>query len=93
VEKVKTEADKFHEKRKVAQVAITQAFACVTHSLPDKPAVCWKEPIQGLYYPVTENNLNLWATMHVRNSWFILINIYLTIMIYRSKTLRNTLSP
>jgi hypothetical protein len=71
VEKVKTEADEFHEKRKAARAAITQAFMCVTHSLPDKPAVCWKEPVQGLCYPVTENNLNLWATMHVRFATYL----------------------
>ena len=82
MEKVRTEADEFHEKMKAAWVAITQAFTCVTHSLPDKPAVCWKEPIQGLCYPVTENNLNLWVTMHVRSSLFIHTNGHPTTMIF-----------
>ena len=65
VEKVKTEADESHGKQKAVQAAITQAFMCINHSLPDKLVVCWKEPVQGLCYPVTENNLNLWAMMHV----------------------------
>lgn len=65
VEKVKTEADKFHGNWKTAWAAITQAFMCITHSLSDKPAVCWKEPVQGLCYPVMEDNLNIWAMMHV----------------------------
>lgn len=57
--------------------AIIQEFKCATHSLPDKVAVCWKDPMNGLCYPVTENNLNLWSTMHVR----LLANTY-TICLY-----------
>lgn len=67
-DKPKSDAEIFHEKRVTARRAITEAFACPTHSLPDKPALCWKDPIQNMCYPITETNLNFWASLNVRPS-------------------------
>ena len=64
-EKRKSAGDKFHEKRVAARKAITNEFSCDIHSLPDKPVLCWKDLVQHLCYPITESNLNLWATLHV----------------------------
>jgi hypothetical protein len=27
--------------------------------------LCWKDPVNQMCYPITENNLNFWATLHV----------------------------
>jgi hypothetical protein len=62
----KTDADIFHEKRSIARKAIAEIHTCPIHSLPNKDAYCWRAPEQGLCYPLTESNLNLWATLHVR---------------------------
>lgn len=62
----KSESEIFHEKRIIARKEITDAFACPIHSLPDKPALCWKDPVQSVCLPITENNLNYWATLSVR---------------------------
>ena len=58
------EAEEFHSKKVVVQKAITDKFTCLIHSLPEKAVLCWKDP-QGLCYPITENNLNFWTTVHV----------------------------
>ena len=60
----KSEGKQFHEKRIAAWKAITNKFSCDIHSLPDKPILCWKDPVQHLCYPITESNLNLWVTLH-----------------------------
>ena len=44
---------------------IIELHSCLTHSHPDKKAICWKDE-HGICYPVTESNLNLWANMVVR---------------------------
>jgi len=64
-EQVKTAADIFHEQRVTARLAITEHWTCETHSLPSKPSLCFKNPSTGLCHPITENNLNLWAALHV----------------------------
>jgi hypothetical protein len=74
-ERPKSDADIFHEKRCAARKAITEVFSCATHSLPDKPALCWKDPGQNLCYPITESNLNFWATLNVRTESLCLFTI------------------
>ena len=64
-DKRKTEGDEFHEKKVAARKAITNEFSCDIHSLPDKPVLCWKDPVQHQCYPITEHNLSYWITLHV----------------------------
>jgi hypothetical protein len=73
-DKPKSEAEIFHEKRIVSRKAISEAFACPIHSLPDKAAICWKDPASNLCYPITETNLNFWASQHVRTRFDICIH-------------------
>jgi hypothetical protein len=69
----KSDTDIFHEKKKAAQKAITDAFACAVHSLPDKLTPCWKGP-DGFCYPITESNLNYWSTLHVSASLHVRVH-------------------
>ncbi|KIL67256.1 hypothetical protein M378DRAFT_9504 [Amanita muscaria Koide BX008] len=55
------------EKRTEIRQSLIELHSCPVHSHPDKKAVCWKDMAQGLCYPVTESNLNLWATLHLEN--------------------------
>jgi hypothetical protein len=66
----KTDTDVFHEHKVQARIDIIGIFQCNVHSLPDKPVTCFKDPQTGLCYPITEQNLNLWATLHVRKHLF-----------------------
>jgi hypothetical protein len=74
-EQVKTQAETMHEQRIVARQAIAEHFTCEMHSLPNKPVLCFKNPTTGLCHPITENNLSLWAALHVRtHSLYILFS-------------------
>ncbi|KIL55015.1 hypothetical protein M378DRAFT_18321, partial [Amanita muscaria Koide BX008] len=55
------------EKRTAVRQSLIELHSCPVHSHPDKKAVCWKDDSQGLCYPVTESNLNLWATLHLEH--------------------------
>lgn len=68
LEQPKSEGMIFHENRVAARKEILDEFACLIHSLPDKPMACWKDPVQNICYPLTEHHLNLWATLHVHVS-------------------------
>jgi hypothetical protein len=57
--------ENFHQKKSIARKEILAFLACDIHGLPDKPAACWKDPVQQLCYPVTDANINLWVTLHV----------------------------
>jgi hypothetical protein len=56
------------EKKKVIIEQITNYWQCDIHSLPDKPALCWK-PIEqrphGECYAITQANINFWASLVV----------------------------
>jgi hypothetical protein len=56
----------FHSRKKQTRTEIVSVFQCDVHSLPDKPSACHKDSNSGLCYPITEQNLNLWATLCVR---------------------------
>ena len=62
--------DDSFEKQTAIRQSLIELHSCPTHSHPDKKAICWKDGGQGLCYPVTESNLNLWATLHVCDSLF-----------------------
>jgi hypothetical protein len=64
-DKRKAEGQEFHEKKVATRKAITNEFSCDIHSLPDKAALCWKDPVQRMCYPISETNLNYWVTLHV----------------------------
>ncbi|KIL54687.1 hypothetical protein M378DRAFT_18653 [Amanita muscaria Koide BX008] len=59
--------DDSFEKRTAIRQSLIELHSCPTHSHPDKKATCWKDGGQGLCYPVTESNLNLWATLHLEH--------------------------
>ena len=65
-----SQSDDSFEKRTAIHQSLIKLHSCLTHSHPDKKVVCWKDMAQGLCYPVTESNLNLWATLHVCDSSF-----------------------
>jgi hypothetical protein len=57
--------DEIFEKKKVIIEELTKHWQCEVHSLPDKPALCWT-PIEqrphGSCYPITQSNINFWAS-------------------------------
>ena len=66
-----TKADKVHERKKHIAAEITEQWTCVTHSLPDKPVLCWRAPVPsgqptGPCYPITVSNVNVWTSLVVR---------------------------
>ena len=60
-----TKQDELFEKKKAIIEQLTEHWSCQTHSLPDKPALCWM-PIEqrphGNCYPITQSNINFWAS-------------------------------
>jgi hypothetical protein len=68
--------DELFEKKKVVIEQLTNYWSCELHSLPDKPALCWKPVEQrphGDCYPITQSNINFWASCIVR--YFILLSL------------------
>ena len=67
-ERSKSDADVFFEKKKIAlRKELMELWACSTHSHPDKPVLCWKNPINKLCYLITEGQQNFWVTLVVRS--------------------------
>ena len=61
--------DKRFEKLKVIIAELTERWMCEIHSLPDKPSLCWTPKDQlGTCYPITQSNLNFWASRIVSYS-------------------------
>jgi hypothetical protein len=58
-------ADEFQKDRVTARLEINEHWTCDIHSLPDKPALCMKNPVTGLCHPITENNASFWAALMV----------------------------
>jgi hypothetical protein len=54
-----------YSKKAEVRKVIIDALRCDIHSLPDKIVPCWKEPVNNQCYVITEQNLNMWATLHV----------------------------
>lgn len=47
---------------------LMEHWRCETHSLPDKPALCWtliEQRPHGNCYPITQSNINFWASCDV----------------------------
>ena len=65
-ERAKTEAELYHDERKEVRLALKKKWFCEVHSQPDKPMLCYRDGVNNECYPITENNLNLWASFHVR---------------------------
>jgi hypothetical protein len=63
--------DDLFEKKKIVIEQLTMHWRCEIHSLPDKPALCWipmeKRP-HGDCYPITQSNINFWASCIVSYS-------------------------
>ena len=83
-----TKADELHDRRKCIAAEITELWTCLTHSLPDKPALCWRAPTPngqpaGPCYLITLSNVNLWTSLVVRGHNFV---YYMdSLVYYRSK--------
>jgi hypothetical protein len=69
-----TKQDEVFDKKKVFIEQLTEFWRCEIHSLPDKAALCWKPTEQrphGDCYPITQSNINFWASCIV--SYFSII--------------------
>lgn len=71
---IATKEDEAFDKKKVVIEQLTNYWRCEIHSLPDKAVACWK-PIEqrphGDCYPITQSNINFWASCIV--SYFSII--------------------
>jgi hypothetical protein len=65
IDKNRALSNDFFEKKIRVREEILTFLACDIHSIPGKPSICWKDPVQHQCYPVTEANINLWITLHV----------------------------
>lgn len=77
-ERSRNDSDSFHERRIEICTEITKHFHCFIHSDGDKTLLCWKDPMNQLCYPITEQHLNLWSTLcicplHVFSSMLIFL--------------------
>lgn len=65
-----TKNDERFEKLKVIIAELTERWTCEIHSLPDKPSLCWTPKDQpGTCYPITQSNMNFWASRIVSYSF------------------------
>ena len=55
-----------YQKRIAVREAIRAHWKCETHTLGDRVVPCWRDGITTQCYVITENDLNLWAELHVR---------------------------
>ena len=72
VEVSATKQDELFEKKKEVIQQLTDRWSCEIHSLPDKPSLWWKPVDPGECYPITQSNINFWASCIV--SSFILLS-------------------
>lgn len=75
-----------HLEKKISIIEqLTKYWRCEVHSLPDKPALCWIPTDQRPYgncYPITQNNINFWATCVV--SFWYHHHLSMSVNIFRS---------
>ena len=67
-------------------------FTCKAYSQgDDRTLLCWKDPTNGLCYPITKHNMNLWTILCVWTFPNFLVCIILILVLCRLKNLRSTL--
>lgn len=86
-----SKVDEVHERKKRIAAEITEVWTCLTHSLPDKPVLCWRAPTPsgqptGPCYLITVSNVNVWTSLVV-STFHQSEPIYYTdsMLYYRSK--------
>ncbi|KAF8466784.1 hypothetical protein DFH94DRAFT_686038 [Russula ochroleuca] len=59
--------DEIHQKRIAIHEAIRAHWKCDMHTLGDRAVPCWQDGHTTQCYVITENDLNLWAKLHIKN--------------------------
>jgi hypothetical protein len=54
-----------YQKRIAVREALRAHWRCETHTVGERPVPCWRDGITTQCYVMTENDLNLWADLHV----------------------------
>ncbi|KAH9992366.1 hypothetical protein BJV77DRAFT_445117 [Russula vinacea] len=60
-------AAEFYQKKIAVREAIRSYWKCETHTLGDRVVPCWRDGHTTQCYALTENDLNLWAELQLKN--------------------------
>ena len=79
-----TTLDEIHQKKIAVREALRARWRCDIHTTGDRPVPCWRDGFTDQCFAMTENDLNMWADLHVHRS-NVLCHRFANITMIRSK--------